>query len=127
MDSIFDHFIQTLCSTHIALSIDTDAQQKFQFKLYLVTALVPFATLSRNLGYKQDDPDFTVRTTEEICHKILTNMKDKLSYVQCLDQKDVVLVEILNWFAKEKVKKISHKSLMHHLMTDLYNYGTYDC
>ena len=68
---MFDRFIQTLCSTHSAVSIDTDAQQKFQFKLYLVTALVPFTTLSRNLGYKQDDPDFTVGTTEEICHKKL--------------------------------------------------------
>ena len=69
LDSIFDHFIQTLCSTHMAVSIDTDAQRKFQFKLYLVTGLVPFTTLSRNLGCKQDDPDLNVRTTEEICHK----------------------------------------------------------
>ena len=36
-------------------------------------------------------------------------MKDKLSYVQCLDQKDVVLVRILNQFAKEKIRNISHK------------------
>ena len=68
LDSIFDRFIQTVCSTHMAVSIDTDGQQIFQFKLYLVTALVPFTTLSRNLEYKQDDPDFTVGTTGEICH-----------------------------------------------------------
>ena len=69
LDSIFDRFIQTLCSTHTAVSIDTDGQRKFQFKLYLVTALVPFTTLSKNLGYKQADPDFTVGTTDEIVTK----------------------------------------------------------
>ena len=126
LDTIFDRFIQIPC-THMAVIIDTDSQQKFQFKLYLVTAPVLFTTLSRNLGYKQDDPDFTVGTTEEICHKILMNMKDKLSYVQCLDRKDVLLVRILNQFAKEKIKKLSHKLLMYHHMTDLYNYDTYDC
>ena len=54
-------------------------------------------------------------------------MKDKLSYVQCLDRKDVVLVRILNRFAKEKIQKISHKLLKYHHMTDLYNYDIYDC
>ena len=84
LDFIFERFIETLCSTHTALSIDTYAQRKLEFKLYSVTALVPFTTLSRNLGYTQDDPDFNLRTTEEICHKILTNIKDKISFVQHL-------------------------------------------
>ena len=68
LDFIFEHFIQTLCSTHTAVCIDTDTQQKLEFKLYLVTALVPFTTLSRNLGYTQDNPDFNLGTTLEICH-----------------------------------------------------------
>ena len=128
LDFIFEHFIEILCSTHTAVSIDTDAQQKLEFKLYLVTALVPFTTLSRNLGYTQDDPDFNLETIEDICQKILTNMKDKISFVQCLDRKDdIVLVGILNQFAKEKIEKIRHKLLMYHHMTDLYNYDTYDC
>ena len=78
---IFESFIETLCSTHTAVSIDTDAQRKLEFKSYLVTALVPFTTLSTNLGYTQEDPDFTVRTTDEICHKILRNMKDKVYFI----------------------------------------------
>ena len=102
--------------------------KKLEFKLYLVTALVPFTTFSRNLGYTQDDSDFNLRIIEEICHKILTNMKDKISFVQCLDQKDdIVLVGILNWFVKEKIEKIRHKLLMYHHMTYFYNYNTYDC
>ena len=128
LDFIFEHFTETLYSTHTAVSIDTDAQQKLEFKLYLVTTLVPFTTLSRNLGYTQDDPDFNLRTTEEICHKILTYIKYKIAFVQCLDQKDdIVLVALLNQFAKEKLEKIRHKLLMYHHMTDLYNYDTYDC
>ena len=128
LDFIFEHFIETLCSTHTALSIDRDAQLKLEFKLYLVTALVPFTTLSRNLGYTQDDPDFNLGTTEEICHKILTNIKDKISFVQYLYQKDdIVLVALLNQFSKEKIEKIRHKLLMYHHMTDLCNYDTYDC
>ena len=93
--------------------------------MYLVTALVPFTTLSRNLGYTQDDPNFNLGTTEEICHKILTNVKDKISFVYRKD--DIVLVALLNQFAKEKIEKIRHKLLMYHHMTDLYNYDTYDC
>ena len=128
LDFIFEHFIETPCLTHTAVSIDTDAQQKLEFKLYLVTALVPFTTLSRKLAYTQDDPDFNLRTTEEICHKILTNIKDKISFVQYLDWKDdIVLVALLNQFAKEKIEKTRHKLLTYHHMTDLYNYDTYDC
>ena len=128
LDFIFEHFIETLCSTHTAVSIDTVAQRKLEFKLYLFTTIVPFTTLSRNLGYTQDDPDFNLRTTEEICHKILTNIKDKISFAQCLDRKDdIVLVALFNWFAKEKIEKIRHKLLTFHHMTDLYNYDTYNC
>ena len=55
-------------------------------------------------------------------------MKDKISFVQCLDRKDdIVLVRILNQFVKEKIKNIRHKLLMYHYMTDLYYYDTYDC
>ena len=39
LDFIFECFIETLCSTHTAVSIDTDAQQKLEFKLYLVIQL----------------------------------------------------------------------------------------
>ena len=85
LDLIFKSFVETLCSTHQAVCIDTDTQQSLEFKCYLVTALVPFTTLSTNLGYTQEDPDFTVRTTGEICHKILTNMKDKICFVRSLD------------------------------------------
>ena len=68
---------------------------------------MPFTTLSTNLGYTQEDPDFTVRTTEEICHKILTNMKDKICFVQPLDRKDDIhLVRLLNWFANQKSEEL---------------------
>ena len=127
-DFIFESVIETLCSTHIAVSIDTDAQQKLEFKSYLVTALVPFDPLSTNLGYTQKDPDFTVRTTDEICHKILSNMKDKIYFIQSLDRKDDIhLVRLLNWFANQKIKRIRHKLLTYHHMTDLYSYNIYDC
>ena len=128
LDSIFEHFIETLCSTHTAVRIDTDTQRKLEFKVYLLTALVPFTTISRNLGYTQEGPDFTVRTTMEICLKILTNMKDKIAFIQSSDQKDdITFVGLLNWFAKEKVQKVRLKLLMYHHMTDLYSYDTYDC
>ena len=97
LDFIFESFIETLCSTHTVVFIDTDAQQKLKFKSYLVAALVPITTLSTNLGYTQEDPDFTVRTTDEICHKILSNMKDKIYFIQSLDRKDdIYLVRLLN-------------------------------
>ena len=93
-------------SPHTTVSIETDAQQKLELKLYLVTALVPFTAISRSLGYTQDDPDFTVGTTDEICQKILTNMKDKILFIQSLDWKDdIVFVRLLNWFAKVKILK----------------------
>ena len=128
LDFIFESFIETLCSTHTAVSIDSNAQQKLEFKSYLVTALVPFTTLSTNLGYTQEDPDFTVGTTDEICHKILSNMKDKIYFIQSLDRKDDIhLVGLLNCFAPQTIQRIRHKLLTYHHMTDLYNYNTYDC
>ena len=55
-------------------------------------------------------------------------MKDKISFIQSLHRKDhIVLVKLLNQFANEKIKRITHKLLMYHHMTDLYNYETYDC
>ena len=85
LDFIFECFIETLCSTHQAVCIDMDAQRKMQFKCYLLTAVVPFTTLARGLGYTQEDPDFTFGTPEQICPKILTIRKDKISFVQSLD------------------------------------------
>ena len=82
LDFIFEHFTETLFSTHQAVCIDKDAQRKMQFKCYLLTAVVHFTTLARGLGYTQEDPDFTFRTPEQICCKILTNMKDKISFIQ---------------------------------------------
>ena len=79
LDFIFEHFIETLCSTHQTVCIDTDVQRKMQFKCYLLMAVVPFTTLARGLRYTQEDPDFTFGTPEQICCKILTNMKDKIS------------------------------------------------
>ena len=74
LDFIFERFIEMLCSTHQAVCIGTDAQRKMQFKCYLFTAVVPFTTLARGLGYTQEDPDFTFGTPEQICCKILTNI-----------------------------------------------------
>ena len=90
-----------------------------ELKSYLVTALAPFTTLSTNLGYTQEDPDFTVRTTDEICHKILSNMKEKMYFIQSLDRKDDIhLVRLLNWFANQKIQRIRHKFQMYPHMTE---------
>ena len=49
LDDLFERFIETLYSTHTAIRIDTDADQKF--RSYLITALVPITTVATGLGY----------------------------------------------------------------------------
>ena len=88
LDDLFEHLIETLYSTHTAIRIDTDADQKLQFKSYLFTALVPITTVTTGLGYTQEDPDFSTGCTDDKCHKILTNMIHKIDFIQSLDRKD---------------------------------------
>ena len=53
LDDLFECFIKTLYSTHKAIRIDTDSDQKLQFKSYLFTALVPITKVATGLGYTQ--------------------------------------------------------------------------
>ena len=74
LDDLFEHFIETLYPTHTAITIDTDVHHKLQFKSYLFTALVPITTVATGLGYVQQDPDFSTGSTDDKCHKVITNM-----------------------------------------------------
>ena len=69
MDDLFECFIETLYSTHTAVTFDTDANQKLEFKAYLFTAIVPITTVATGLGYTQEDPDFTSGSTDDKCQK----------------------------------------------------------
>ena len=79
-----------LYSTHTSITIDTDAHHKLQFKSYLFTALVPITTVATGLDYIQQDPDFSTGSTDDKCHKVITNMIHKIEFIQSLDRKDDV-------------------------------------
>ena len=49
---------------------------------------MPIATVATGLGYTQADPDFSTGSTDDKCHKILTNMIHKIEFIQSLDRKD---------------------------------------
>ena len=81
LDALFEQFLETLVSTHTAVSIDNDSVCKIQFQLYLKTALVPITSVARGLWYTEENTDFTTGMTEKICHKILSNMMRKVEYL----------------------------------------------
>ena len=74
LDNLFECFIETLCSTHTAISFYTDGNQKLEFEGYLLTAIVPITTVATGLGYTQEDPDFTSGSTDDKCHKVIMRM-----------------------------------------------------
>ena len=88
LDDLFEHFIETLHSTHAAIAFDTDANQKLEFKSYLFTAIVSITTVVTGLGYTQEDPDFTSGSTDNKCHKVITSMIKKTEFIQSLNRDD---------------------------------------
>ena len=89
---------------------------------------MPITTVTTGLGYTQADPDFSTGSTDDKCHKILTNMMHKIEFIQSLDRKDDVrLLALLHCFTNQKLQKIKHNLLTYHHLTDLYNQINYDC
>ena len=128
LDDFFEHFIETLHSTHAAIAFDTDANQKLEFKAYLFTAIVPITTMATGLGYTQEDPDFTSGSTDAKCHKVIMSMIQKIEFIQSLNRDDDFrLLALLHGFANQKLQKIKHNFLTYHHMTDLYNKMVHDC
>ena len=128
MDDLFECFIKTLSSTQTAISFDTDANQKLEFKGYLLTAIVPITTVATGLGYTQEDPDFTYGSTDDKCHKVIMSMIQKIEFIQSLNRgDDFWLLALLHSFANHKLQKIKHSLLTYHHMTDLYNKMVHDC
>ena len=110
---VYLNFISELCislklySTHKAISFDTDANQKLEFKGYLLTAIVPITTEATGLGYTQEDPDFTSGSTDDKCHKVITSMIQKIEFIQSLNRgDDFWLLALLHCFAN-KCKRLS--------------------
>ena len=128
LDGLFECFIETLYSKHTAIAFDTDANQKLEFKAYLLTAVVPITTVATGLGYSQEDPDFTSGSTDDKCHKIIMSMTHKIEFIQSLNRdNDLQLLVLLHHFANQKLQKIKHNLLTYHHMTDLYNKMVHDC
>ena len=128
LDDLFECFIETLYSTHTAISFDTDANRKLEFKCYLLTAIAPITTVATGLGYTQEDPDFTSGSTDDKCHKVITSMIQKIEFIQSLKRDDdFQLLVLLHRFANHKLQKIKHNLLTYHHMTDLYNKMVHDC
>ena len=89
---------------------------------------MPITTVATSLGYTQADPDFSTDSTDNKCHKILTNMIHKIEFIQSLDRKDDFrLLALLHRFMNQKLQKIKHNLLSYHYRTDLYNQIDYDC
>ena len=119
--------IETLVSTHTAVSIDNDSQHKIQFKLYLETAVVSITTLATGLGNKEEHPDFMSGSTDDVCHKILSNLMKKNEFVKSLNTNDdPVLHALLHWFANSKMETIRQILFTYQHMANLFNYEFYD-
>ena len=124
LDDLFEQFLETLVSTHTAVSIDNDSVHNIQFQLYLKTALVPITSVVRGLWYTEENTDFTTGMTEDIRHKILSNMMRKIEYVQSLNNTDDPRLHL---FAKTQMQTIRKKLLMYQHMASLFSHEFYDC
>ena len=66
IDVVLDSFICTVHATVSAVAGDTDIVRVNRFKLYLLTAIVPVTTISRDLGL-EDQHVNTTGTSSAVC------------------------------------------------------------
>ena len=75
---VLDSFICTVHATVSAVAGDTDLVRVHQFKLYLLTAVVPLTTISHGLGLEPDQHVDTTGTGSVVCQGILTDIIKKV-------------------------------------------------
>ena len=113
IDIVLDSFICTIHATVSAVAGDTDLVRVNRFKLYLLTAVVPFTTISHGLGLEPDQHVNTTSTSSAVCQGILTDIIKKVP----ISARSTTL---LNQFITEKLDKIWSKLEGYLQMTD-YN------
>ena len=127
IDIVLDSFICTVHSTVSAIACDTDLVRVNRFKLYLLTAVVPVATLSSGLTLEPDQHVDTTGTNSAVCQGTLTDIIQKVKFLQELPKSQRVLA-LLNQFITEKLDKIWSKLKGYLQMTDYYSTACqYEC
>ena len=126
-DIVLDNFICTVHATVSAVTHDTDLVKVNRFKLYLLTAVVPVMTLSSGLGLEPDQHVDTIGTSSAVCQRILTDIIQKVKFLQDLLKSQRVLA-LLNRFITEKLDNIQSKLEGYLQMTDYYSTACqYEC
>ena len=105
IDIVLDSFICTVHTTVSAVAHDTDLVRVNRFRLYLLTAVVPVTTLSNGLSLEPDQHVDTTGTSSAVCQRILTDIIQKVKFLQDLPKSQRVLA-LLNQFITEKLDNI---------------------
>ena len=104
IDVVLESFICTVHTTISAVACDSDLVRINRFKLYLLTAVVPFTTVSSGLGLEHDQHVDTTGTSLAVSQRILADIIEKVKFLQHLPKSHRVL-ELLNRFITEKLDK----------------------
>ena len=91
IEVVLDNFICTVHATVSAVAHDTDLVRVNRFKLYLLTAVVPVMTLSSDLSLEPDQHVDTTGTSSAVCQRILTDIIQKVKFLQYLLKSQRVL------------------------------------
>ena len=105
-DIELESFITMLYTCEAAVYLDTSPSRKDTLKKYLVSALVPISTICKVLGFVDSEQLETHgESIEEICQKLLQNMRFKIEYLKSRNKNEHVIKSL----RKVTVEKINPK------------------
>ena len=119
IDVVLESFICTVHATISAVAHNSDLVRVNRFKFFLLTAVVPFTTISSGLGLEHDQHVDTTGTSSAVSQRILADIIEKVKFLQHLPKSHRVL-ELLNRFITEKLDKIRSKLEAYLNVTDSY-------
>ena len=107
LDIELESFITMLYTCEAAVYLDTMPSRKQTLKKYLIFASVPFSTICKALGFieSKKESDTDGQAIEEICQKLLENIRIKIEYLKNRN-KNKYVIKIL---CQVVVKKINPK------------------
>ena len=84
IDVVLESFIYTVHTTISAVARDSNLVRVNRFKFFLLTAVVPFITISSSLGLEHDQHVDTAGTSSAVSQRILADIIEKVKLLQHL-------------------------------------------
>ena len=104
LDIELESFVTMLYTCEAAVYLDTMPSRKQMLKKYLISASVPISTIYKALGFTESENELDTdgQAIEEICQKLLDNIRIKIEYLKNRNKNECV-IKILCQVVVEKI------------------------